>query len=1641
MAVRVPGSPTRPRRRTIVPLPLKREVSEQPVYQPPRPAPRPAPIPDSETSRVARKEQREYNRAGWNMFEAIKARREELRARDEATGATKQFNQMAEEAEKEKQEDQLRGLAESMRPETPSATYLQAAAFRGKRGLPELEEEARDAEAQANLAKFSDWWRKASPQEQTSLSGVSMGLAKESMSASSYKRIIDAAKRDDFTAPREEREKAQRVLQAQTETMPTLEQAVPTLLPEDEKGDDGWLRQIMRGELPSREDFLGDMAPLTDPGTYIDIGKGVGRVAKGTYGVTKGTSEIVAAPFASNATVKGGASDVYKGIRDIFGGEQEAVTPLTGPLIRGSLDNLGFSDDSKDWVDRHVTPYVVPTTFVGPGAIKGGARVLKIPARAATEGLINVFQGDAAAEREGRERSNIERSIDFVAGGAVRGGLDILGPVVGKLLGRDGAAEVADSIADEVNPPRLTFRDAATPRDTKLGRHTIEALDDSGKPVGKLEWREPPAGEPGVAHVASVSVDEPLQGRGIGSALRRHVMDDMAERGYTDVTSDISTPAGAKLASRSGATFETRVGDSLTPDEAVEEAALGLRGRGPRSRTKLDTRAGAESPPTTTPETAAPARAVEVAEGEDLVGLRAEVDELTRVKAAGERVGRRLGTAKRKLAQAEAAATLRPVGRRLGEEAGGGKLPGGEPEPELGTQRPRAEAEVEAAAAAETPPPSTTPKRFKKGDTIYNRKGQPQTFVKHGGKDNPGMVWVKGAGKKKPTLIPRRGLTLTSPTETPLPIEPHKVRFRETEGTVDKLGHLVRTSKRLRGEQLAIAAETQQRQLGAAHGALETALAKPGRKPGEAVAAFKAQLRGKRNLPIIDPPRQYFTDPELNDLGDLLRRRYPTRDFDYINADEALGRLMDGYPLAPHQIQLLQGVLPDDVLTHTAKLTKGIVSWIGRELGAIINLPRLIQIVDPASSLLRQGGLAITHPKEYAKFARDSVKILFSENYTDDLVRNIANDPDYLTIRDFGLRGVAKGKSEGGAFDGIDEHISDMISRGDEAPPGWAPRGKAKAPLEERLTTGEGAFVDRMMDAIPGVKQAGRTFRVGLGALRFYLQKQHYGMFRKAGMDDDAIGGMINFFNRATGRGTLGPLNKEGPVLNQIFYAARLVASRVQVPAHLFHKSSAVRLLAARDILGYAGVVSGALYAAHLAGMPVEIDPRSANWGKLLIGPTRIDLTAGFGPIVRLAARLSTEVAGGKGVKTDLGDFRDMDIRDAVFAFVESKLAPSASIATEVTTGETFEGRKLEANWESARTMAMNRAVPLFVQSMVEAVREGGWPQLPWAAGEMIGLGTMTYTTPSAKIFDLISEDIQKGLIDPDDYPELKNGIPKYRSELHPEDQQAFEKRHAIPLSDIEKHFKLQKQDSVSTTYQAAEEISTETTDRVSDMERAVADGSMTLEDFRLGISELKSDKVAAQAVISKVLELQGVDPDERPDTPGVLQDLYDYGAIFDSYPNADTIPSEGDALFDNIDSYRAKIGPERADALDDQLNLGFKESPLYRELTTDREQIEDSGYFDRSEAVWEDVRDMALDQGYDLPDDYYAYRRQVETEKGEAAVDRNPWIRIFTRRSEPFLNRWRQKHPDALALVLKWGYKDASALDAAILRSHGIEY
>lgn len=128
---------------------------------------------------------------------------------------------------------------------------------------------------------------------------------------------------------------------------------------------------------------------------------------------------------------------------------------------------------------------------------------------------------------------------------------------------------------------------------------------------------------------------------------------------------------------------------------------------------------------------------------------------------------------------------------------------------------------------------------------------------------------------------------------------------------------------------------------------------------------------------------------------------------------------------------------------------------------------------------------------------------------------------------------------------------------------------------------------------------------------------------------------IANFVNVATGRGAISKkFDRGAEVLNTVFFAPRYVVSRFNLLSGqpLWHGNARTRKMIAGEYARYILGASAMLGLAALAfggddeddPLTVEADPRSADFGKVKIGNTRIDLLSGLSQAAVLSARMAT---------------------------------------------------------------------------------------------------------------------------------------------------------------------------------------------------------------------------------------------------------------------------------------------------------------------------------------------------------------------------------------------------------------------------------
>ena len=157
--------------------------------------------------------------------------------------------------------------------------------------------------------------------------------------------------------------------------------------------------------------------------------------------------------------------------------------------------------------------------------------------------------------------------------------------------------------------------------------------------------------------------------------------------------------------------------------------------------------------------------------------------------------------------------------------------------------------------------------------------------------------------------------------------------------------------------------------------------------------------------------------------------------------------------------------------------------------------------------------------------------------------------------------------------------------------------------------------------------------------------------------------------------------------------------------------------------------LAGAKLAGDALGLNPEIgdNPYSADFGKIKIGNTRIDIWGGYQQYVRSAFQfIGGKTVGPTGKVTRVGEgYKPITRFELGLRFLESKEAPTASLISGFLKGRTFTGEKFDWGKELSQ-----RFIPIyssmFLQDLIAVYKDN--PELVWMAiPGFFGVGTQTY--------------------------------------------------------------------------------------------------------------------------------------------------------------------------------------------------------------------------------------------------------------------------------------------------------------------------
>lgn len=401
---------------------------------------------------------------------------------------------------------------------------------------------------------------------------------------------------------------------------------------------------------------------------------------------------------------------------------------------------------------------------------------------------------------------------------------------------------------------------------------------------------------------------------------------------------------------------------------------------------------------------------------------------------------------------------------------------------------------------------------------------------------------------------------------------------------------------------------------------------------------------------------------------------------------------------------------------HEARMKDNLArrNWLQKAGGAAmeaINLSRAIKTSFDLSAVLRQGGfIALGHPLRAAKSIPAMFKALTKKGEF-AVNQEILNRPNYRLYEQSKLY--------------LAEH------------------GQKLSQMEE-------AYMSRWAEKVPGVAASQRAYTTFLNKLRADSFDAMIEGLAKDGRKPtpEEAKAVANYINVATGRGNLGAKENALVGLNTVFFAPRYVASRFQLLAGqpLYRGSAATRKMVAKEYGRFlAGI--GTVYALGIAaGGSVETDPRSADFGKIRFGNTRLDPLAGLAQVTVLVARLATgetKTASGKivPIRGDNVPYGGSNSADVIARFMRSKLSPVVGTSIDVLAGKDVVGQKV-----MPETMPERLLIPLAFNDIYTAMKEEGVPAgSAFGILAIFGMGLQNYD-PKRKSPDTATETIRQDI-------------------------------------------------------------------------------------------------------------------------------------------------------------------------------------------------------------------------------------------------------------------------------------------------------
>lgn len=463
--------------------------------------------------------------------------------------------------------------------------------------------------------------------------------------------------------------------------------------------------------------------------------------------------------------------------------------------------------------------------------------------------------------------------------------------------------------------------------------------------------------------------------------------------------------------------------------------------------------------------------------------------------------------------------------------------------------------------------------------------------------------------------------------------------------------------------------------------------------------ARKGALKGELTKVDYESIRQNFTQENVDRLFGMVWKNKNLSEWDKVTAGQALGNILGrkgGRVPTRNEIALLDQVFGKE-FTEALLSKRSLWQKLGEAGMQAYNLPRSMMtgIGDFSGTLLQNILFAYRHPLMTAKNFGKQLRMFASEDYFKASQDEIASRPTRELMRRADLQ------------------LTDV--------------GGVMSKREEQ-------FMASWAEQIPGlgrlVRATGRAWTGFLNRMRADVFDQMVNSYRNVGgdvKDPNFLKSLGDFVNAGTGRGSLGKLEGSASLLSQGLFSARKLAASAQMinPVWYAKAHPTVRKEALKTMLAFVGGGMLITQLAKLAGAEVGDDPTSADFGKIKIGNTRLNVWGTYQQVAVLLARLYKGYATSSttGRITTLGEgYKPLTRLDLISRFFESKEHPTLSLIFGALRGQNQVGQPFNVPSE-----VLSRFIPMILSDSYDLYQEHGSVGLLGAIPAILGIPTQTY--------------------------------------------------------------------------------------------------------------------------------------------------------------------------------------------------------------------------------------------------------------------------------------------------------------------------